>query len=94
MEMPTPARYYALQWFYDHEILGPDGVFSRKPPSGRMRKLMAQEGQVIRLPLGQFDYQKWRLTPLGLEVLQNKPEPKTRRSLPRTRSPRTQETEA
>jgi hypothetical protein len=71
--MPTPARYYALQWFHDHEALGPDGVITRKPPSARMRRLMAKEGQVIRLPIGQFEYQKWLLTPKGREALQAKP---------------------
>jgi hypothetical protein len=80
--MPTPARYYALQWFFDHEELGPDAVFNRKPPSGRMRKLMAHEGQVSRLSVGQFKYEKWRLTPQGREVLESKPKVR-RRCLPR-----------
>ena len=82
--MPTAARYKALQWFLDHEEQGPDAVFNRKPPSGRMRRLMARQGQVERLPLGQFGYEKWRLTPLGRKALENKPKPKgRRRSLPR-----------
>ena len=81
--MPTPARYYALQWLLDHEVLGPDGVFDRKPPSARMRRLMAQEGDVYRLPVGQFNYQQWRLTPQGRDkLLQKKPRVR-RRSLPR-----------
>lgn len=80
--MLTPARYYALQWFSDHEALGPDGVFGRKPPSARMRRLMAKEGQVIRLPIGQFEYQKWLLTPQGREALAAKPPPRRSRSMP------------
>jgi hypothetical protein len=67
--MPTPARYIALQWFADHEALGPDAVFQRKPPSARMRHMMAQEGEVMRLPIGQFEYQKWLLTDKGREIL-------------------------
>ena len=67
--MTTPARYRALQWFSDHEALGPDEMLSRKPPSAKMRRMMAREGQVIRLPLGQFELYKWRLTPQGREVL-------------------------
>jgi hypothetical protein len=70
--MPTPARYRALQWFLDHEAQGPDEVFNRRPPSARMRKLMAKEGQVVRLPLGQFEHHHWRLTPLGREVLEKR----------------------
>jgi hypothetical protein len=76
--MVTRARYHALQWLLDHEMLGPDEMLSRKPPSARMRRLMAKEGQVIRLPLGQFDYQKWLLTPQGREVLRAKPIKKRR----------------
>jgi hypothetical protein len=74
--MPTPARYRALAWFADHEARGPDEVFSRKPPSTRMRRLMAKEGEVVRLPLGQFEHFQWRLTPLGREVLAKKPPPR------------------
>jgi hypothetical protein len=80
--MPTPARYYALQWFFDHEEHGPNGVFGRKAPSARMRRLMAKQGEVMRVPLGQFDYQVWRLTPQGREVLEGRPKVR-RRSLPR-----------
>jgi hypothetical protein len=88
--MTTPARYRALQWFLDHEVLGPDAVLlGRKPPSTKMRRLMAREGQVIRLPLGQFEYQKWLLTPLGRETLQRKP----RRGLPRLHSHEKETTE-
>jgi hypothetical protein len=74
----TSARYKALQWFLDHEALGPDEMLTRRPPSARMRRLMAREGQVMRLPIGQFEYQKWLLTPLGKETLQNKPQGKRR----------------
>lgn len=82
--MTTPARYKALQWFFDHEQLGPDGVFTRRPPSARMRRLMANDGHVFRIPVGQFAYQQWRLTPLGREVLQQRPQPKRpQRCLPR-----------
>jgi hypothetical protein len=79
----TRTRYYALQWLLDHEVLGPDGVFDRKPPSTRMRRLMAQEGDVFRLPVGQFNYQQWRLTPQGRDKLLQKPKVRRRRSLPR-----------
>jgi hypothetical protein len=79
--MPTACRYRALQWFLDHELLGPDGVFDRRPPSAKMRRLMADEGQVVRLPTGQFGYQKWLLTALGREVLQSKPPPRRRRCI-------------
>ena len=71
--MTTPARYYALQWMMDHEALGPDGVFGRKPPSLRMVRLMAKEDEAIRLPLGQFEHFKWRLTDKGREALLKKP---------------------
>lgn len=70
--MPTRARFYALQWFCDHEEQGPDAVFNRKPPTTRMRKLMAKENQVTRQSVGQFKYQQWRLTPQGREVLAKK----------------------
>jgi hypothetical protein len=80
--MPSAARYYALQWFFDHEALGPDGVFNRKPPSARMRKLMLLEGQVDRVSVGQFRYGKWRLTAKGREALENRPKVR-RRCLPR-----------
>jgi hypothetical protein len=80
--MTTPARYRALQWFLDHETLGPDGVFGKKPPSARMVRLMAREEEVVRLPTGQFGYQKWLLTAQGREKLLNKPKVR-RRSLPR-----------
>lgn len=82
--MPSPARYNALQWFFDHEAQGPDGVFTRRPPSARMRRLMAKQGELIRLPIGQFEYQKWLLTDKGREVLAGRPQPKgRRRRLPR-----------
>jgi hypothetical protein len=80
--MTTPARYYALQWFLDHEAIGPDSVFGRKPPTTRMIRLMARSGEVVRLPIGQFEMGKWLLTAHGREVLQNKKKIR-RRSLPR-----------
>lgn len=82
--MPTKARFVALQWFHDHEAGGPDAVFTRKPPSAKMRRLMAREGEVMKLPIGQFEYQQWRLTPLGRELLNAKP---TRRRKPATDAP-------
>ena len=91
--MTTPARYNALQWFFDHEVLGRTEMLTRPPPTVRMRKLMAREEQVYRIPVGQLDHYQWRLTAKGREVLENKPKIR-RRSLPRIRSPRTQETEA
>ena len=82
--MPTAARYRALMWFSDHEQQGPDAVFNRKPPSGRMRKLMERAKQVERVPVGQFKHDHWRLTEQGRKELDNKPQPKgRRRSLPR-----------
>lgn len=89
--MTTKARFGALEWFRSHEELGPDGVFDRKPPSARMRRMMAREGQVIRLPIGQFGYQKWILTPQGREVLQSKPT-RRRQSLPRIHAEKGKET--
>jgi hypothetical protein len=79
--MPTTARFHALQWFHDHEAGGPDAVFSRKPPTVRMRRLMAKEGEVVRLPLGQFEHFQWRLTPLGREALAKKPPARRSRSM-------------
>jgi hypothetical protein len=73
--MTTSARYRALKWFHDHETLGSDAMLSREPPTTRMRRLMAKEGQAIRMPTGQFEHHKWRLTELGLEVLRNKRRP-------------------
>jgi hypothetical protein len=87
--MPTtPARYSALKWFFDHETLGPDEMLTRKPPSARMRRLMAREGQVERQPLGQFEYQKWLLTAQGRAVLAAKPPPRRSRSMPDANSPK------
>jgi hypothetical protein len=77
--MTTAARLKALQWFYDHEVGGPNAVFDRRPPSTKMRRLMAKEGEVIKLPIGQFEYFQWRLTPHGREVLGTRP--KRRRKL-------------
>lgn len=71
--MPTKARYVALEWFRDHEVLGPDEVFKRRPPSARMRRLMAKEGEAEHIPVGQFGLVKWRLTDKGREVLGAKP---------------------
>lgn len=92
--MVTLARYNALQWFVDHEELGPDGVFSRKPPSTRMRRLMANQGEVVRQPVGQFEYQNWRLTPIGRAKLGTRPKPRgRRRSLPRIKANKNEEAE-
>ena len=78
--MPTPARYVALRWFYDHEALGPDEVLRRKPPSARIRRLMVENGEVEKVPVGQFAFQKWVLTDKGREILNQKPPPRKRRS--------------
>jgi hypothetical protein len=80
--MPTPARFYALQWFHDHEAHGPDSVIGRRPPTTRMRRLMLKEGEVENQPVGQFKFRKWRLTPAGREKLQTKPPPRRSRSMP------------
>jgi len=79
--MPTPARYYALQWFSDHEAHGPDAVIGRKAPTARMRSLMEKEGEVTHEPVGQFKYRKWILTPAGRKKLETKPPKKRRREL-------------
>jgi hypothetical protein len=82
--MTTKARFFALEWFWDHQAMGPNAIFDRKPPTLRMRNLMLKEGQIARLPLGQFDYAQWRLTSEGAAVLLNKSLAKQhRRSLPR-----------
>lgn len=85
--MATPARYTALQWFFDHEAQGPDGVFNRKPPTVRMRKLMEADGHVVKEPVGQFGYRRWLLTAKGRELLEKKPSVR-RRCLPRIRKPK------
>jgi hypothetical protein len=77
--MTTTARYRALQWLFDHEVLGRTEMLMRTPPSTKMRRLMAREGQVFRIPVGQLEHYQWRLTPLGREVLQAKPKAKRRR---------------
>jgi hypothetical protein len=79
--MPTPARYHALQWFHDHEALGRDEMLTRDPPTVRMRRLMAKEGEVVRIPVGQLEHYQWRLTPLGREKLLGKPPPRRSRSM-------------
>jgi hypothetical protein len=71
--MPTPRRYRALQWFYDHEVLGNDAMLRRKAPTTWMRRLMLKEGEVEPYPIGQFGFQRWLLTPLGRQTLQTKP---------------------
>lgn len=38
-------------------------------PSVRMRRLMVKEGHVVRLPVGQFGFDKWVLTFAGREAL-------------------------
>ena len=87
--MTTPARYRALQWFLDHEVLGSTGVFFRTPPSARMRRLMARQGDVYRLPIGQFELYQWRLTEQGRQVLLAKPptRPRGRRTKTDTAAP-------
>jgi hypothetical protein len=80
--MTTPARYRALQWFLDPEVLGRTEMLTRTPPSARMRKLMAKENEVYRIPVGQLEHYQWRLTAQGREKLLNKPKVR-RRSLPR-----------
>ena len=79
--MTTPARYNALQWFHDHEALGRTEMLTRKPPTARMRKLMAKEGQVYRIPVGQLDHYQWRLTPEGRKALEKKPPSRRSRSM-------------
>jgi hypothetical protein len=68
----TTARYRALQWFADHER-DPLSVLMTEKPSTKMRRLMAREGQVFRVPVGQFNYQRWLLTDAGRAVLATKP---------------------
>jgi hypothetical protein len=80
--MTTPARYRALQWFLDHEELGRTAMLKRDPPTTKMRRLMAREGQVLRIPVGQLDHYQWRLTPAGRRALQNKPQRKRNRTRP------------
>jgi hypothetical protein len=91
--MPSAARYYALAWFRDHAEGGPDAVFNRKPPSGRMRKLMEAEGQVAKESVGQFKFQRWLLTAKGREVLEAKKAVR-RRCLPRIRKAKKLEADA
>jgi len=71
--MTTPARYRALQWFADHEEAdGKTDMLFVKPPTAKMRRLMATDGLVIRLPLQHFGHEGWLLTPKGREVLANR----------------------
>jgi hypothetical protein len=42
----------------------------------KMRRLMAREGQVFRVPVGQFNYDRWLLTDEGRGLLANKPRQK------------------
>ncbi len=81
----TARRYKALQWFYDHDQLGPDAVLTQKPPTARMRNLMAREHQVMRLPVG-HRLDKWLLTTHGIEALLRKGE--RRRDARRSKAPR------
>lgn len=85
--MPTSARWYALQWFSDHEKGGPDAVLTRKAPSTRMRRLMVRNGQVERRPIGQFNFQAWVLTPEGREMLLKKPKARRPRHPPQEANP-------
>ena len=49
---------------------------------------MAKHGEVIRLPVRQFGYEKWFLTEKGREILKKKPKPKRGPySLPRKKEP-------
>jgi hypothetical protein len=75
MKKVTPARYRALQWFADHER-DPLSVLMKEKPSTKMRRLMAREGQVFRVPVGQFNYDRWLLTDEGRGLLANKPRQK------------------
>src|ERR1700722_16052636 len=71
--MTTPARYRALRWFADHQA-DPLSVLLRKRPSVRMRNLMEREHQLVRIALGQFNYNRWLLTGMGEQVLADKRE--------------------
>jgi hypothetical protein len=73
----TPARWYALRWFADHEA-DINAVMGRRPPSGKMRRLMLREGQAIPIMVGSFGYRRWELTSAGRELLANKRKRKSR----------------
>ncbi|WLB24917.1 hypothetical protein QIH85_23850 [Bradyrhizobium japonicum] len=72
MKKLTTARYAALQWFADHER-DPLSVLMAAKPSTKMRRLMAREGQVFRVPVGQFNYDRWLLTDAGRAALASRP---------------------
>jgi len=78
----TRSRFYALQWFFDHEARGPNAVIDRKPPTARMVRLMKKEGELTTEPVGQFKYHKWILSPAGHEKLRHKPPPRKKKDLP------------
>jgi hypothetical protein len=67
----TTARYRALQWFADHER-DPLAVLMQERPSTKMVRLMAREDQVYRIPVHQFNYERWLLTDAGKQILQMK----------------------
>lgn len=83
MKRITTARYRALQWFADHER-DPLSVLLTAKPSTKMRRLMAREGQVFRVPVGQFNYDRWLLTDAGRAALAAR---KQRRKCTTARSP-------
>jgi hypothetical protein len=76
--LTTPGRYYALQWFADHEDLGATAVLTRKSPSKKMRGWMLREGQLKMIPRGQFSFHNSVLTAEGRAALAKKPKPRRR----------------
>jgi hypothetical protein len=71
MRRASTARFRALQWFKDYER-DPASLLMRTKPSTRMRRLLANDGLVMRVPVGQFGYQRWLLTDQGQDLLNNK----------------------
>jgi hypothetical protein len=73
--MTTRGRYWALTWFSHHQE-DPASVLLGDRPTVKMSRLMAREGQLLKLPTG------WILTPAGRDVLDKRPKRRRRHDQP------------
>lgn len=67
----TTMRWRALNWFANHEA-DQHSVMGQRVPTAKMRNRMVREGQLLRVPVGQFDFHRFILTHAGRELLATK----------------------
>jgi len=74
LQTKVNRRRRALKWFAEQEADPAAALFTERP-STRLCRLMLDEGLVELEPVGQFEFSRWRITPIGHLVAQRKAEP-------------------